>query len=82
MRALLVAGLLTVLPTAGVLADRPPPSGAKPLTELLQSIERSGDFGYFDEVEWDNGAYEVDYYTKTGTKKKIYIDPVSGNQRP
>ena len=52
------------------------------MTDLLQGIERSADFGYFDEVEWDDGFYEVEYYTKTGTKKKIYIDPVSGNQKP
>lgn len=82
MRTLLVAALLLGLPATGALADPPPPQGAKPMTELLQNIERSADFGYFDEVEWDDGFYEVEYYTKTGTKKKIYIDPVSGNQRP
>ena len=52
------------------------------MTGLLQGIEKSADFGYFDEIEWDSGAYEVKYYTKTGTKKKIYMDAVSGNQRP
>jgi hypothetical protein len=25
--------------------------------------------------------YEVEFHTKGGMKKKIYIDPVSGNQR-
>lgn len=82
MRTLLVAALLLGLPATGALADAPPPQGAKPMTDLLQGIERSADFGYFDEVEWDDGFYEVEYYTKTGTKKKIYIDPVSGNQKP
>jgi hypothetical protein len=82
MRALLVAALLSGLPTADALADTPPPQGAKPLTELLQGIEKSTDFGYIDEVEWDNGLYEVEYFTKAGAKKKVYIDPISGNQRP
>jgi hypothetical protein len=81
MRALLVAALLIGLPTAKALADAPPPQGAKPLTQLLQDIEKSADFAYFDEVDWDDGAYEVEYYTKTGAKKKLHIDPVSGTSR-
>ena len=71
MRVLLVAALLIGLPSANALADTPPPQGAKPLTELLQGIERSADFGYIDEVEWDDSAYEVEYYTKAGGKKKV-----------
>lgn len=81
MRALLVAALLIALPSTNAPADTPPPQGAKPLSEVLQGIERSADFGYIDQVEWDDGAYEVEYYTKAGEKKKVYIDPVSGNQR-
>jgi hypothetical protein len=81
MRTLLVAALLTGMPTAGALADSPPPPGAKPLTQLLQEIEKSADFGYIDEVDWDDGVYEVEYYTKTGAKKKVHIDPVSGTSR-
>ncbi len=81
MRALLVAVLLIGLPAAHALADSPPPPGAKPLTELLKGIEQSADFGFFDEVDWDDGAYEVEYYLKTGAKKKVSIDPVTGTQR-
>ena len=82
MRILLVTALLIGLPSAKALAvDTPPPQGAKPLTEPLQSIEKSADFGYIDEVDWDDGAYEVEYYTKAGVKKKVYIDPVTGNPR-
>jgi hypothetical protein len=82
MRVLFIVALLTGLPAADALADPPPAQGAKPLTELLQAIEKSAEFGYIDEVEWDNGSYEVEYYTRGGEKKKVYIDPVSGNQRP
>ena len=56
MRILLVTALLIGLPSANALAvDTPPPQGAKPLTEPLQSIEKSADFGYIDEVDWDDG---------------------------
>ena len=82
MRVLLVTALLIGLPSANALAgDAPPPQGAKSLSELLQSIEKSADFRYIDEVDWDDGAYEVEYYTNAGVKKKVYIDPVTGNQR-
>lgn len=82
MRTLLLAALIIGLSGMIARADPPPPQDAKPLSEILQGIEARADFGYFDEVEWDDGFYEVEYYTDTGTKKKIYIDPVSGTQRP
>jgi hypothetical protein len=82
MRALLAAALLIGMSSTAVLADPPPPKDAKPLSQLLQSIEKTGDFGYFDEIEWETNAWEVKYYTNTGTKKKVYIDPVSGKERP
>lgn len=81
MRALFVAAVLVGLPSAVALAEAPPPQGAKPLSELLQSIEKGVDFGYIDEVDWDDGIYEVEYYTKAGVKKKVRIDPESGNPR-
>lgn len=82
MRTLLVAALMLGLASTVARADPPPPAEAKPLSEILRGIEAGADFGYFDEVEWDDGFYEVEFYTKTGTKKKIYIDPVSGDQQP
>ena len=82
MRIVLAATLMIGLSSIAAQADQPPPQNAKPLSEILQTIEASADFGYFDEVEWDDGFYEVEFYTNTGAKKKIYVDPVSGAQRP
>jgi hypothetical protein len=83
MRTLLAAGLLIGLPSANALAqDLPPPQGAKPLSQLLQTIEKSADFAYIDEVDWDDGVFKVEYFTQAGAKKKIRIDPVTGNERP
>lgn len=78
MRMLLVATALIGVSVVPALADAPPPHDAKPLSQILLGVENSPNFGYFDEIDWDNGHYEVEYYTNTGTKKEIYIDPVTG----
>jgi len=80
MRILVAPALLIGFYSTIALADPPPPPGSKPVSELLQSIEKNPDFGYIDEVEWEGNALEVKFYTKTGTKKKIYLDPKSGDQ--
>jgi len=80
MRILAAPALLIGFYSTTAFADPPPPPGSKPVSELLQSIEKTPDFGYIDEVEWEGNALEVKFYTKTGTKKKIYLDPKSGDQ--
>lgn len=82
MRILFVVAAMIGLFVSNAVADAPPPQGAKPLSELLQSIEQRGGFRYIDEVDWDHGTYEVEYYTQAGAKVKIQIDPVSGKQLP
>ena len=82
MRFLLSVTAILALSCATALADPPPPENATALSEILQGIEAGADFGYFDEVEWDDGLYEVEFYTNDGTKRKIYVDPVTGEQRP
>jgi hypothetical protein len=60
----------------------PPPSNAKPLSEIIKSLEDSGNVTYFDEVEWDDDGYwEVQYYRPDGSKVEIKVDPVSGEPR-
>ncbi len=83
MRGLFAAALLISLPSAYALAqENPPPQGAKPLSVILQGIEKNADFRNFDEIEWEHGVYEVEYYTKAGAKITIRIDAVSGNPAP
>ena len=82
MCILLSAAAISAPSSTTAFAEPPPPANATPLSEILQGIEARADFGYFDEVEWDDGFYEVEFYTNDGTKKKIYVDPVSGEQRP
>jgi hypothetical protein len=83
MRTLLATALVIGLTGAPAFAqDKPPPQGAKPLSALLQTIEKSADFRNFDDIEWEHGVYEVKYYTKAGAKMTVRIDPVSGNPVP
>jgi len=81
MRTLLAfAALLALTSTAAVAADAPPPKDAQPLSKILQQVENRSDFAYMDEVEWDHGVYEVEYYTTSGAEVEIKIDPVTGKQ--
>jgi hypothetical protein len=36
----------------------------------------------FDEVDWNDGVFKVEYFTQAGAKKKIRIDPITSNERP
>jgi Peptidase propeptide and YPEB domain len=61
----------------------PPPENARPLSEILRSLEQQGDFAYFDEIEWDDedDYWEIDYVTRNGGTREIEVDPVSGQIR-
>jgi hypothetical protein len=64
-----------------VWAEPAPPEGSKSLTEILRPIETGPDFGYFEEVEFENGKYKIEYYKKDGSKQKMEIDPLTGAPR-
>lgn len=71
-----LAGLFLL---GGAALAAPPPSNAKPLSEVLRMIEQRDGVTYFDEVEWDDDGYwKVEYYTRDGAKREIRVDPVSG----
>ena len=66
---------------AFIWAEAAPPEGSKPLTEILRPIEARPDFAYFEEVELEDGKYKIEYYTKSGSKQKIEVDPLTGTPR-
>jgi hypothetical protein len=76
----LVSASLLCVPFS-VWAEAPPPEGSKPLTEILRPIETGPDFAYFEEVEFENGKYNIEYYKKDGSKHKMEIDPLTGTPR-
>lgn len=77
--ALLICAVSFVLPAEA----RTPPTDAKPLSQILQTIEQREDFGHFDEIEWDDDGYwEVEYISKSRSRVRLNVDPVTGEAEP
>jgi hypothetical protein len=56
-----------------------PPTGARPLSEILAKVEKRDQFSYIDEIRWnDDGYYEVTYFTSDKAKVEINYNPVTG----
>lgn len=75
---------LALLPAAGLFvlahqAAAEPPSGAKPLSEILKTVEGESGFSHFREIEWDDaGHWEIEYATTDGSEKEIEVDALNG----
>jgi hypothetical protein len=80
MRTNLLAPAFAVLAlTLPMSVEAAPPNDARPLSEIIASIEATGDIAWFDEIEWDDDGYwEIEYYRPDGAKVEMKIDPVSG----
>lgn len=87
--ALLFAKRLTWLPILAVLPlfaatalAAPPPSDAKPLSEIVRLLEERGDVAYIREIDWDDDGYwEIEFVRTDGGRMELEIDPVSGQPR-
>jgi hypothetical protein len=44
-------------------------------------MEAGGNVAYFDEIEWDDDHWEIEYYRPDGSKVEVEVDPVSGQPR-
>ncbi|TPK31198.1 PepSY domain-containing protein [Mesorhizobium sp. B2-4-2] len=85
MTRFLVATSVAVLLGSGpVLAadEKPlPPPNAKKLSDIIDKVEQRDGFRYVKEVDWDDGAYTVTYYTADKAKVEITYDPVTAEPR-
>ena len=72
---LLASLVLSALPLAAVIADRPP-ADAKPLSVLVAQLEKAG-YGPIVELSFDDGRLEVEAY-KQDTGYELKVDPRSG----
>jgi hypothetical protein len=61
--------------------DRSPPENGKKLSEIIAKVEQRQDFRYISEIDWDDGAYEVTYYTSDKAKVEIKYDPLTGEPK-
>lgn len=63
------------LPVAASAASRPP-ADARPLSAIVQALERQG-YGPITEIEFDDGRWEVEAY-KDGRRRQLKVDPLDG----
>ncbi|WP_139789195.1 PepSY domain-containing protein [Pseudaminobacter manganicus] len=78
-----VASFLVLVMAGGAYAAeaRVPPQNAKKLSEIIAKVEQRQDFQYVGEVDWEDGAYEVTYYTTDHAKVEMKFDPVTGEPK-
>lgn len=66
---------------APALADPPPPADAMPLSQILETLEQESGFSHFEDIEWDDGVWEIEYRSDDNREVRVDIDPVSGEAR-
>ena len=62
---------------AGWFSDESPPANAKPLSEIIKSVEDKG-YKTITELEFDDGVWKVEVHQPDGKEVHIKVDPVSG----
>ena len=75
---LLVSSLL-IAPLSLAGANDLPPTGSKPLSVILKSVEEQK-LGVIREAEFDHGLWEVEI-CNAGACQELYIDPMSGKEK-
>ncbi|WP_310180378.1 PepSY domain-containing protein [Mesorhizobium sp. BE184] len=78
--ALVLAASPALAQSAAPAPDVPPANGKK-LSEIIAKVEKRPDFRYISEVSWDDGGYDVTYYTTDNAKVEMKFDAVSGETR-
>ena len=62
---------------AGWFFDESLPANAKPLSEIIKSVEDKG-YKTITELEFDDGVWKVELHQPDGKEVRIKVDPVSG----
>ena len=77
--AIVICGLFasTLLARADWFRDETPPANAKPLSQIIKSVE-DRHYGTITEVEFDDGKWEIEVHQAGGKEKEIYVDAISG----
>ena len=69
--------LLAPLSACAWFADEQPPANAKPLSEIIKSLEDQG-FKIMTEIEFEDGAWEIEVHQADGSEVELIVDAVSG----
>ena len=62
---------------AGWFSDELLPANAKPLSEIVKSVEDKG-YKIITELEFDDGVWKIEVHRPDGKEVHIKVDPVSG----
>lgn len=77
MKTMLIACLATLVPVATLLAGEFPPEAARPLSEVLTTLESLG-LQDPTEVNFDDGRWEIEALRK-GVAVEVFVDPQAAN---
>jgi hypothetical protein len=62
---------------AGWFSEEMPPANAKPLSEIIKTVEDRG-YKNIEEVEFNDGAWDIEVHQASGREVEIHVDPVAG----
>jgi hypothetical protein len=62
---------------AGWFSDELPPANAKPLSEIIKSVEDKG-YKTITDIEFDDGVWKIEMHQPDGNEVHISVDPVNG----
>ena len=58
-------------------SEEAPPSNAKPLSEIVRSLEDQG-YNDVERIKFDDNVWVIDVHRAGGKKIKLHVNPVSG----
>jgi len=62
---------------AGWFSEETPPANAKPLSEIIKSIEDKS-YGSITDVEFEDGVWELEVHQPGGKEMTLKVDAISG----
>ena len=80
--ALLIAALASAanMAHAGWFSDELPPTSAKPLSEIIKTVEDKG-YKTITDVQFDNGVWKIEVHQPDDNEVHINVDPANGTIR-
>ena len=63
---------------AGWFSEETPPANAKPLSEIIKSVEDKG-YRTVTDVEFEDGVSEIEVHQPGGKEMTLKADPISGS---
>lgn len=75
-----IVAVLIIAPVsayAGWFSEELPPPNAKPLSIIIKSVEDQG-YKNIEEVEFDDGVWEIEVHQAGGKEIEIHADPMTG----